>query len=253
MMSWVLREARAVTAVSTYLAAEAAAALNVGRDQIPVIPMPLALGTVADPDAARAGAIFVGRLTKDKGIPHLLDALAILRRQGRPMDLTIVGDGPERAALKALGMALGLNVTFTGHVAPDQVGRHLRDKQVFVFPALHDDLGIVVAEALTQGVPVVATRSGGVPDLLVDREAGILIPPTDHREIARAIIEVCTNDRFKVGALRAGRILADRMSPEKVAEQFEVVYGRMRGVRPSGAGAKEQRPSGAASRESPRP
>lgn len=252
IMASVLGAARAVTAVSNYLAAEAASATGIPREQIPVIPMPLALGTVADPDAARSGAIFVGRLTREKGVSHLLDALAILRRQGRPMDLTIVGDGPERPALKALAIALGLNVTFTGHVAPDQVGRYLRDKQVFVYPALHDDLGVVVAEALTQGVPVVATRSGGVPDLLVDREAGILVPPTDHKELARSIVEVTSSDRFRVGALRAGRILAERLSPEKVAERFEEVYGRMRGVRPSGGG-KEPRSSGAASRESPRP
>jgi len=238
MMASVLSHAKTVTAVSSFLAAEAAQALGVTRDRIPVIPMPLALGVTADPDAARTGAIFVGRLTRQKGVTYLLDALAILRRQGRTIDLTIVGDGPERPALKALAMALGLNVTFTGFVAPESVGRHLRDKRVFVLPATDEGLGLVVAEALTQGVPVVATRSGGIPDLLVDPDAGILTPPGDVQALAAAIREVITNERYKVGAMRAGRILADRLSPEKVAERYESVYLKTRGSRTSQPAAR---------------
>lgn len=230
MMASVLRDARAVTAVSTFLAAEAAAVMGVTRDRIPVIPMPLALGVTADPDAARAGAIFVGRLTAQKGVNHLLDALAILRRQGRPLELTVVGDGPELPALKALARALALSVTWTGYVAPQQVGGYLRDKAVFVLPAVDEGLGLVVAEALTQGVPVVASRSGGIPDLMVDPDAGILVPVDDRHALAAAIREVATSDRYRVGALRAGRILAERLSPEKIAERYEEVYSRMRGT-----------------------
>jgi glycosyltransferase involved in cell wall biosynthesis len=195
--------------------------------------MPLALGIGADPDQARAGAIFVGRLTRQKGVHDLLEALAILRREGRPLDLTIVGDGPERANLKARARALGLPVTFTGEVTPDEVAYHLRDKRVFVLPSLEEGLGLVVAEALTQGVPVVATRSGGIPDLLVDPESGLLVPPSSPPALADAIRAVVTDDRFKVGAWRAGRILADRLSAEKVAEQFEGIYTRTRGSRTS--------------------
>jgi glycosyltransferase involved in cell wall biosynthesis len=233
MMASVLRQATTVTAVSSYLAAAAAAALGVARATIPLTPMPLALGINADPDQARAGAIFVGRLTRQKGVHDLLEALAILKRDGRPMDLTVVGDGPERGNLKAQARALGLNVTFTGFVAPELVGYHLRDKRVFVLPALEEGLGLVVAEALTQGVPVVATRSGGIPDLIVDPEAGMLVPPGSPGAIADAVRVVSSEERYKVGAWRAGRILADRLSPEKVAEQFEGIYLRTRGSRAS--------------------
>lgn len=233
MMASVLNGARTVTAVSTYLAAEAAQAMNTTRDRIPVIPMPLALGVTADPDTPRSGAIFVGRLTAQKGVSQLLDALAVLRRQGRPLDLTVVGDGPELPALKALARALGLNVTWTGYVSPVQVPGYLRDKAVFVLPAVDEGLGLVVAEALTQGVPVVASRSGGIPDLMVDPDAGILVPVDDRHALAAAIREVATTDRYRVGALRAGRILADRMSPEKIAERYEDVYTRTRTSRSS--------------------
>jgi glycosyltransferase involved in cell wall biosynthesis len=225
-----------VTAVSSYLADEAARALRVARQVIPVTPMPLALGIGADPDAARAGAVFVGRLTRQKGVHVLLEALARLRREGLTLDLLIVGDGPERAALKAQAIAAGLPVVFTGFVPPEQVAAHLRDRRVFILPSEREGLGLAVAEALTQGVPVVATRSGGIPDLVTDPEAGILVPPNDPSALATAIREAATNPRFLVGALRAGRVLADRLSPESVAARFEELYARTRTSRTSIAG-----------------
>lgn len=238
MMASVLRHAATVTAVSSYLVAEAASALGVGRDRIALTPMPLALGRTADPDTARNGAIFVGRLTRQKGVHDLLEALSILKTQGMPVDLTVVGDGPERAALKAQAIALGLGVRFAGHVAPELVADHLQDRRVFVLPATDEGLGRVVAEALTQGVPVVATRSGGIPDLLTDHEAGLLVPPGQPKALAQAIRQVMTDDRFCGGALRAGRILAERLSPERVAEQFESIYARARGSRISVGGVR---------------
>jgi glycosyltransferase involved in cell wall biosynthesis len=237
-MKWVLSPAAAVTAVSSFLANEAAQSLGLAAPAIPLTPMPLALGRSADPDAARSGAIFVGRLTKQKAVHDLLAALAILKREGAPQDLTIVGDGPERAALKAQAIALGLNVTFTGFVPPEQVAGYLRDKRVFVLPSLDEGLGLVVAEALTQGVPVVATRSGGIPDLLADPDAGILVPHANPGALAHAIRCVVVEDRFRVGAWRAGKVLAERLSPEKVAEGFEAIYARVRGGRPSAAAAR---------------
>ena len=232
-MAGVLRQAATVTAVSTYLAAEAAQAMDVPRTSLPITPMPLATGFMGDLDAARSGVVFVGRLTRQKGVHVLLEAMAILRREGMPLDLTIVGDGPERGNLKAQARALGLTVTFTGFIAPELVIDHLRDKQAFVLPALEEGLGLVVAEALTQAVPVVASRSGGIPDLLVDPEAGILVPPGEAAAVAAAIRSVVKEERYRIGAWRAGRILAERLSPEKVAEQFEGLYTRSRSSRPS--------------------
>ena len=238
LMRTVLKDASAVTAVSSYLANEAATTLGVPASNIPLTPMPLALGVSPDPDAARAGVVFVGRLTKQKGVSTLLDALAILKREGKPLDLTIVGDGPERPPLKAQAIALGLQVTFTGFVAPEAVATYLRDKRVFVLPAVDEGLGLVVAEALTQGVPVVATRSGGIPDLLYDPDAGMLVPTDNPASLASAIREVVSEPRYLVGAMRAGRALADRLSAEKVAEKFEGIYAKARGSRQSIAQAR---------------
>jgi len=232
-MAGVLRQATTVTAVSKSLAAEVAGALDVRRETIAVTPMPLALGIGADPDQPRSGAIFVGPLRRRKGVHHLLEAAAILKRNGQALDLTIVGDGPERGNLKAQALALGLNAVFTGFVAPELVPGYLRDKRVFVLPALDDDPGLVAAEALTQGVPVVATRAGGIPDVMADPGAGILVPPSDPAMLASAIRSVLLEERFRFGAYHAGRVLADHLSPERVAERFEALYTRTRASRTS--------------------
>lgn len=228
-MAAVLRRATTVTAVSSFLAAAAARALGVPVHAIPLTPMPMAMTKFPDPDAARSGAIFVGRLTQQKGVHHLLDALARLRRTGLSIDLTVVGDGPERAALKAQAIALGLPVMFTGFVPPERVFDHLAGKRIFILPSVNEGLGLAVAEALALGVPVVATRSGGIPDLLRDPEAGALVPPGDPGALAEAIRMVLAEDRFAIGALRAGKAIAERLSPEKVAEQFEGIYRAARG------------------------
>lgn len=240
LMAAVLRRAATVTAVSSYLALDAAEALGTSMQTIPLTPMPIAMTRFPDPDAARGGAVFVGRLTRQKGVHYLLEALAILKRGGLSIDLTVVGDGPERTALKAQAIALALPVIFTGFVPPEQVGEHLAGKRVFVLPSIHEGLGLVVAEALALGVPVVATRSGGIPDLMKDPEAGALVPPGEPAALAQAIRMVYQEDRFAIGALRAGKALAERLAPEHVAERLEAIYTAARGrlSRPSLAGAR---------------
>jgi len=82
----------------------------------------------------------------------------------------------------------------------------------------------VVAEALAAGAPVVGARSGGIPDLLVDPEAGLLVPPDDAAALADAIARVGSDPRFLVGARRAGHLLAERLAPSAVALGYEQLY-----------------------------
>lgn len=246
-MTWVLRPAAVLTGVSSQLTTSAAKALGVSVSSIPVTPMPLALGRSPDPDAARHGAIYVGRLSRTRGVNLLLEAASILKREGAPIDVTIVGDGPERSALKAQAIALGVPVAFTGYIAPDLVAGHLRDKRVFVFPALESERGLVIAEALIQGVPVVTTRVGAAPDLLYDPDAGVIVPPGDPLALAVAMRLVLKEERYRIGAYRCGRALATNLSAESVATQFEGIYQDARGRRSASAQRRSgtQRLSGA--------
>ncbi|MBI1723076.1 MAG: glycosyltransferase [Gemmatimonadetes bacterium] len=237
-MGAVLRRAAAVTAVSSYLADAAASASGKARDAIAVTPMPLVGALPPQTETAvRRGVVFVGRLTRQKGVHDLLDALALLKKDGLTLELTIVGDGPERAALKAQALALNLPATFVGFVAPELVASHVSGKRLLVLPSVDEGLGLVVAEALTLGVPVVATHSGGIPDLLTDPRAGLLVPPSNPPSLAAAIKTVATEEGFLRGAAQAGRALAQRLSPARVADDFEEVYLRARGGRRSASGS----------------
>jgi glycosyltransferase involved in cell wall biosynthesis len=237
LMASVLRRAAVVTAVSSYLADAAARTLSRSSDTIPITPMPLVGGIPTQTDiVARHGVVFVGRLTPQKGVHVLLAALAMLKHRGLALPLTVVGDGPLRPDLKAQALALGVTATFVGFVAPEEVPKYLVDKRLLVLPSLEEGLGLVVAEALTHAVPVVATRSGGIPDLLTEPDAGILTPPGAVGPLADAIRTVATDDRFLRGARRAGRMLQERLSPERLAERFEQLYLRARGGRRSSAG-----------------
>lgn len=222
-----LRRAAAATAVSRALADAAASASGVALADIPVMPMPLVLR----PGAARAserrqGIVFVGRLTGQKRVGVLLDALGILAARGTPMDLTIVGDGPERARLeeRASRPDVGGRVRFVGAVPPDVVPGHLASARLLALPSVDEGLGLVVAEALVAGAPVVGARSGGIPDLLVDPDAGLLVPPDDAPALADAIARVGSDPKFLVGARRAGHVLAERLAPDAVAAGFERLY-----------------------------
>jgi glycosyltransferase involved in cell wall biosynthesis len=184
------------------------------------------VGVVDAEDGVVSGAVFVGRLVAQKGVTDLLAALADLRRRGSAIPLTVVGDGPERQALerRAVLLGLGKSVRFVGAVSPERVSGLLADQRVAVLPATGEGLGLVLAEALAAGVPVVAYESGGIADLLVDREAGELVRPGDVKGLADAMHRVVSDQRYLDAAARAGRILAARLAPSRVAEQFESVY-----------------------------
>lgn len=244
------RRASVITVAASYLADAVAPVLAVPPSALPVSPMPL-MGIelpAAPPMGIPHGAVFAGPLTREMGVHVLLDALALLRKGGLPLDLTVVGDGPERAALKAQARALGTPAVFTGWVPPGQVADHLAGKRVFVLPAIAAVEGHVVAEALAHSVPVVATALGGALDQITEDAAGALVPPGDAAALAAAIRTVVGDDAYLIGALNAGRGLLARRSPAAVAAALEQVYLDARGRRASGArlsgpGARSSRPN----------
>jgi glycosyltransferase involved in cell wall biosynthesis len=221
------RSAAQVTAVSSVLARQAAEASGLLQESITVSPMPLSLQPHR-PALGRSGMVFVGRLTRQKRVGLLLDALNLLAARGFPMDLTIVGDGPERAALEGRASLPDLSgrVRFTGEVPPEEVPGHLSHARVLVLPSVDEGLGLVIAEALVSGVPVVGARSGGIPDLVTAPYSGLLVPPDDAAALADAIAAVVTDERYLDGARRAGLALAERLAPATVAAQFEGVYAQ---------------------------
>ena len=225
----VLHGAAAVTAVSSYLAVRAARAVQLQPGRILVQPMPIDTQGFSRTSRGGGGIVTVGRLTSQKRIDLLLDALAELRTRGRTPALTIVGNGPARPGLerRVAELRIAGQVRFLGEVPPERIPDAVGDADVFVLPAVGEGLGLVAAEALLLGVPVVATRDGGgVTDIVPETGAGRLVSP-DAREIARAIEELALDPESRRLAAVAGVALRRRFDPAVVAQRFEALYSEV--------------------------
>jgi glycosyltransferase involved in cell wall biosynthesis len=222
----VLGSAAAVTAVSGYLADRAARACAMSQADIVVQAMPVDVKAFTHVSRGGGGVVTVGRLTKQKRIDLLLDAMAILRHGGKAMKLTVVGDGPERATLARQAAELGIapDTRFLGALPPERMQDAIDDADVFAFPAVGEGLGLAIVEALLLGVPVVATKDGGgVTDIVPASGAGRLVS-ADPRELATAIAELSASAESRRAAAAAGAELRRRLDPAVVAERFEAIY-----------------------------
>jgi glycosyltransferase involved in cell wall biosynthesis len=228
----VLRGARVVTAASSYLADEAVRVAGLDPDRIVVRPMPTEVGAVAAGSGGGGGVVTVGRLTANKRLELVIDAVAILKARGTVVRLTIVGDGPERPALEQRARERGITdlTTFLGAVAPDQVAAAIGHADLFAFPALHEGFGLAAAEALMAGVPVVACRSGGVPDIVPASGAGRLLEPDDFDGFVAAMAEVLADPEARLRAREVGMKLRQHLAPSTAASVFQAVYQRALGV-----------------------
>jgi len=151
---------------------------------------------------AREGIIAVGRLVRRKGFDVLCDAVALLKKNGLTPHVTIVGDGPDADWLKQYVSERGLSgqVIFLAGLSDEQIRYELRRHRVFcLLPRSMgngdiEGFGIVFLEAAREGLPVVAGRSGGVPDAVSDGNNGFLVNPTDAGEVAGRLKELLTDD-----------------------------------------------------------
>ena len=223
----VLRRAAAVTAVSSWLAERAAAATGLDPAAIVVQPMPLETAHLSRVSAGGDGIVTVGRLTEQKRVSLILDALVRLKHRGRHLSLGIVGDGPVRDALADRAAALGVaeQVRFAGRYAPANVAEVIGDADVFAFTALGEGFGLSAAEALALGVPVVAMEGGGgVTDVVPRTGPGRVVPDGDVEALATALDELSRSPEARRLAAELGARLKRQLAPAAVAERFESIY-----------------------------
>ena len=223
----VLGRAAAVTAVSSFVAERAAQAAGLDPRAVVVQPMPIEAGRLSRTSAGGGGVVTVGRLSEQKRVPLILDALASLKRRGRRLSLGIVGEGPARTAIAERAAALGIaeQVRFAGAVEPARVQDAVGDADVFAFAAVGEGYGLAAAEALALGVPVVAMRGGGgVTDVVPPTGPGRVVPDGDVEAFADALDELARSPDARRQAAELGGKLKRQLAPESVAERFEAVY-----------------------------
>jgi colanic acid/amylovoran biosynthesis glycosyltransferase len=174
-------------------------------------------------------------LVERKGIDDVLQALAALIRQGcAPVKLLIAGQGPERLRLQVQADRLGIHacVEFVGEVAPRAAGAWLRTLDLFVAASKPDRFGdvdgipLILVEAMAAGVPVVATRVTGIPELVLDNQTGLLAEPGQPPSLAEKIdLAMSDPDRLRAMA-QAGRAhVRWEFGPEKNLRRLVSHFG----------------------------
>jgi glycosyltransferase involved in cell wall biosynthesis len=137
--------------------------------------------------------LYVGSFSRVKNLDLLLDALDVLESQMASIHAVLIGEGNLERHLRARARHLKLRVTFTGPQSPARIAKYLNAADTFVLPSVSEGLPNVAIEALNCGCPVVATRVGGVPEL-INEHNGILVPPDDTHALAGAIATALSRD-----------------------------------------------------------
>lgn len=210
---------------------------------------PVRAGTESERDSVRATLglrgvtfIYVGRLEPGKGLPHLLDAFAILQRRmalrGEEVSLLLVGEGKDRPKLEARCEAEGVrNVVFAGFQQTARLPTYFAAGDVFVFPSLGDPYGLVVDEALASGLPVISTTIGEITERVDEGESGFVVPPANSAALLdrmeRLVVDAAL--RKEMGKVAAERIR--EFTPERWAAEFE---GAVEQILARGGSAQER-------------
>ena len=174
---------------------------------------------------AVAHLVFVGAFVEQKGVQDLAEALSIMAHDGVPFRATLLGDGPLKPAVEAMVHELGDRVRMAPFAPHPQLPALMGAADLFVLPSRREGVGLLVClEALACGVPVVATRVGGLPEIVEDDVNGLLVTPEDPRELARTLESLCRDpDRIVRLAARARETALphdERAQAARIAEVY---------------------------------
>jgi len=216
---WALKTSDQVVAISSYTAREIALVRDVRVRVIPyTVGLPDSAPPSPSPSASHGGGskgfrvLFVGRLVERKGVAELIEAVRRLPPAlGARLD--VIGDGPERARLEALVRESGLGdrVVLRGRVPAAELRAAYGAADVLALPSVLDSrsdtegLGVVLLEAMSYGVPVIGSKIGGIPDIVIDGETGLLVPPGDSAALATELQRLAQDEDLRARLGAAGR------------------------------------------------
>ena len=222
----VLRRASAVVTVSEDLQRWASSLVQRRGGRLQVVSMPVGTDRLGTPTPAPTDGpvIGIGRLMAEKGFDVLIEAVALMPPAEQP-ELVIVGDGPDRTLLEALALRRDINVEFAGAVPPNEIGDWYRRARIVCVPSRREGFGMITAEALAAGRPVVASGVGAAPSLITDGVNGCLVPPDNAEALAAALTKVLQSD-LSASAASSAAVLAS-LSPEAHAEALLEIYATL--------------------------
>lgn len=180
--------------------------------------------------------LFVGRLVEEKGLADLLAACSLLRDRHQDMTLVVIGEGQDRHLLETQTRTRGLSdrVVFTGWLNADQIPSYLVAADIFVAPSRTspdgwvEAQGLTIIEAMMAGLPVIATRTGGIVDSVAHEVSGLLVPERSPAELAAAITRLINDPGLAQRLGRKARQEAiSKFSRGNSAAQFSQLFASL--------------------------
>jgi glycosyltransferase involved in cell wall biosynthesis len=235
----IFKKAQFVTAVSTYLKHLISRDLGIDGNKIFVFPMPFDTNKfyqLKEKKVKPGYILSIGRLIQRKGYDYLLQAGKILKDEGVRFELTIIGSGPEEKNLKRLIKELNLKdcVSIMDTIPQNELNSYYNQSEIFVLPSITDwkqeaeGLGMVLMEAMACKVPVVATRSGGMVDIVLDERTGLLVPEKNASALASAIKRLLEDKNLEKTIAEEGyRFVHENFTPQATSKKLEAIYQKL--------------------------
>ena len=167
--------------------------------------------------------LFVGRLAGIKGVNYLIDAVS---QMGKPTKLVIVGSGPEEDNLKRQAKALDIDIQFMGGKSHKELQTIYPSADVLVVSSIIDKNGAqeglptVILEAMASGLPVVATRTGGIPNLVCDHESGLLCEEKSAESIKEALEKLLNDENLRSDMIQGGYKVVEKYDYKGIASRY---------------------------------
>ncbi|MXV88764.1 MAG: glycosyltransferase family 4 protein [Acidimicrobiales bacterium] len=197
-----------------------------GGPLLAVASMPVGADRLGTPTPAPADGpvIGIGRLMAEKGFDVLIEAVALMPPAAQP-ELVIVGDGPDLTLLEALALRRGVSAEFAGAVPPNEIGEWYRRARLVCVPSRREGFGMITAEALAAGRPVVATAVGAAPHFITEGANGFLAPP-DSADALAAVLTKALQTELAASASTTAVTLAPFGAEAHAAALMEI-YGQI--------------------------
>ena len=166
--------------------------------------------------------LFVAQLAERKGAPYLIEACRLLALQGLDFECNLIGDGHQRAELEKLitDYGIGDRVKLLRALPQEEVKKLLASTDIFILPCIiaedgdMDGIPVSLMEAMSMGIPVISTRISGIPELISNRESGILVEEKNAAELSEAILQLIHDSELREQLAVNGR--------QKIEKEFNI-------------------------------